>query len=158
MLQKKKADLRLVDTSTGELLEGEFRYFEHQASQLKESFMFAFTEGSRQLAMNKELTRNDLRVYHALVARLDFKNWILVSQADVAAMTGIAQPNVSKSMKKLRDQGIIEKGPKKGTSQSYRLNDVFAWRGKIHELRKHQQAKLKLVKPSAKRSDTQPAR
>lgn len=150
MLQKKKADLQLVDRSTGEILEGEFRYFEHQASQLKEPFMFAFMEGAKQLAANKDLTLNDHRVYQALLSRLDFKNWILLTQREIADLTGIAQPHVSKAMKKLLHEQIIEKGPKKGNYQSYRLNSVFAWKGKIHELRKHQQALLKLVKPTRK--------
>jgi len=150
VLRNKKADLQLVDRSTGEILEGEFQYVERQASQLKEPFMFAFLEGARQLAKNQNLTLRDHRVYQALLSRLDFKNWILLSQAEIAELTGIKRPNVSTSMKKLLQEGIIEKGPKKGNAQSYRLNDVFAWKGKVHELRKHQQAKLKLVKPQAK--------
>lgn len=70
------------------------------------------------------------RVLDYLFAKLDFENWIRISQSDIAKDLDLNRANVSRAIKQLCDKGIIHKGPKFGTTWTYRLDPNFGWKGK----------------------------
>ena len=79
---------------------------------------------SKQLHLSR-----DSLVHYALLERLDYENWIQISQSDIARRTGLLQPHVSASIKKLIATGFILIGKKVGSSWTYRLNPEFGWMG-----------------------------
>lgn len=78
----------------------------------------------------KELGLEGVVVFNALMARLDFENFIQVSQSDIADELQMKTSNVSRAVKKLCDLGFIRRGPKVGRSFTYQLHPELAWKGK----------------------------
>lgn len=76
------------------------------------------------------LPQEQMRVLMLMMGKLDFENWIRVSQAELADELGMKRPNVSKAIKLLVEKGILHKGPKVGNSWTYRLDPYFGWKGK----------------------------
>lgn len=76
------------------------------------------------------------RVLFMVLARVDFENYILLNQTEIAQKLGMKAPNVSESVKKLVALGVLLKGPKAGRSTTYRLNPNFGWKGKAENHRK----------------------
>ncbi len=80
--------------------------------------------------MAKEIkSLDDFRVRDALLARLDFENYIQVVQVDIAKDLGMHKENVNRSIKRLLELGILLEGPKIGRSRTYRLNPNYGWKG-----------------------------
>jgi len=92
-------------------------------------FFMAMQEGFTYLA-KLNLPQEQMRVLMLMMGKLDFENWIRISQADLAKELGMKRPNVSKAIKMLVEKGIIHKGPKVGTSWTYRLDPNFGWKGR----------------------------
>jgi DNA-binding transcriptional ArsR family regulator len=69
------------------------------------------------------------RVVWALLARLDFENYVLVSQSVIADELGMKRPAVSRAIKYLLDEQVLITGPKVGRSITYRLNPSIGWKG-----------------------------
>lgn len=78
----------------------------------------------------KDLGLEGIVVFNALMARLDFENYIQVSQSDIADELEMKPSNVSRAVKKLIDHGFIKVGPKVGRSFTYQLHPDLAWKGK----------------------------
>lgn len=89
----------------------------------------------REFAARRDVTGEVLRVFMYLNARLDFENIIQVPQTEIAEELGLKPPNVTRSLKKLEDLGVILRGPKIGRSNSWRLNPNAGWKGKVVNLR-----------------------
>lgn len=102
-------------------------------------------EGFAALAKNENIRGRPLVVLLALFARLDFENYLNVTQQELADATGLNQANVSRALKTLIDAGIIKRGPKAGRIYTYRLNPGYAWRGKTTNLAKARKEHLQLV-------------
>jgi biotin operon repressor len=90
----------------------------------------------REFAARKDVTGEVMRVFLYLNARLDFENWFLVPQTEIAEELGLCKQNVHRAMHKLEDLGVIFRGPKVGRSSSWRLNPNAGWKGKISHLRR----------------------
>jgi DNA-binding MarR family transcriptional regulator len=76
------------------------------------------------------------RVLLMALARVDFENYILLNQTEIAQKLGMKAPNVSEAIKKLVALGVLLKGPKAGRSTTYRLNPNLGWKGKAENHRK----------------------
>ena len=63
-----------------------------------------------------------------LCGKLDFENFIHVSQKDIAAHLGVQRPRITEAINKLVERGIIAKGPSVGLANSYRLNPTHGWK------------------------------
>lgn len=93
---------------------------------------FQMAQSTLQM-MNKERKALGLEgfvVFHALLARLDWENFIQVSQTEIAEEVEMRKSNVSRAMKKLLDLGFVRQGPKVGKSYTYQLHPELAWKGK----------------------------
>ena len=150
-VEKKTAHLRLVDPDTGNTFAegGQFVYFTSRRIQVKESFMLAFAHGYQQLAEMK-LSGETTRVLFALWARMVFENWVLIPQNEIAESLGMKQQNVARAIKELKKAGILIPGPKHGKSVSYRMNDIYAWKGSAQKLAEHRLRLVKNDKPKPK--------
>jgi DNA-binding transcriptional regulator GbsR (MarR family) len=113
---------------------GFFVYYEDKPKIRNQDFFFMFQKSLELIAKNDELNGADMRVLMLLLARLDFENYIRVTQKDIAAATKIRQQHVSSALIKLIKLNIIEKVAE-GNLRAYRLHPNYAWKGSIQSLK-----------------------
>lgn len=73
----------------------------------------------------------------------------MVPQNEIAAALTMKRPSVSRAVKLLADKEIIVRGPKLGSVSSYRLNPHYGWKGKVQNLTKARQERLRVVAAEA---------
>lgn len=91
-------------------------------------------EALELLATDKDLKGETYRVLLLLLSRLDFENWIQVTQTEISEKLEMKKPNVSKAISILEDKSIILRGPKIGRTYAFRLNPYYGWKGKVRNL------------------------
>jgi DNA-binding transcriptional ArsR family regulator len=91
-------------------------------------------EALEQLATDDDLKGEAYKVLLLLLARLDFENWIQITQKEIAEKLKMKLPNVSRAISLLEEKGIILRGPKIGRSYAFRLNPHYGWKGKVKNL------------------------
>jgi hypothetical protein len=117
---------RLVDAETGEIV---YAVVELKRKYYSGGFFMAMQEGFIHLA-RLGLTGEQTSVLLYLFGKLDFENWLRVSQQEIAEALDMNQPNVSRAIKVLLEKRVIHKGPKVGTSLTYRLDPNFGFKGR----------------------------
>uniref|UniRef100_UPI003F671AA8 MarR family transcriptional regulator n=1 Tax=Aeromonas veronii TaxID=654 RepID=UPI003F671AA8 len=60
------------------------------------------------LTIANELSHEQVRVLMALLAELDYENYIQVAQADIASALSMQKTNVSRAIKHLVEFGVLE--------------------------------------------------
>lgn len=118
-------------------------------------WFIAWQEASMLLAGDKRMNLTDHRVLLVLQAKLDFENWIKLSLADIGNPIGVAKSNISVSMKKLLEMGVVILGPTSKNVRTYRLNPAIGWKGDLRQGAKARRAALRVV-PGGKGSEAQP--
>jgi len=88
-------------------------------------------ETTMLLARNKDLTLTDWRVIAVLQAKLDFDNYVRLSQREIGREIDVAQPNVAASMKRLIGLDVILPGPSTRGVRTYRLNPKMLFKGTL---------------------------
>jgi len=96
----------------------------------------AMAQDALKILATADLGEQAHRVLYMVLARVDFENYILVNQSEIAHELGMDKAHVSRSVKKLEALGVLLKGPKAGRSTTYRLNPNFGWKGKAQNHRK----------------------
>lgn len=81
------------------------------------------------LAKDRRANATTLRVYLALLDHINYENTIAVSQRTLADALGIHRAHIAKALQQLTTLGVIERGEKAATLNSYRLNPAYAWKG-----------------------------
>lgn len=123
-----------VDLETGEDLGG---FVAVIRPKQKSSFERHFTMNQKALlAIANELNHEQMRVLMALLAELDYENYIQVAQMDISEALKMKRTNVSRAVKNLIEFGMILEGPKIGRSRTYRLNPQFGWKGTVSNHKK----------------------
>jgi hypothetical protein len=126
-----------VDASTGEILDGAVVGVFYP--QRRNGF------GTEWLAMAQnplmELAKLDLgdearRVLFAVLAKLDFENYLMLNQAQLSAELGLKSSNFNRALARLEAEGILARGPKAGRSSTFRLNPNLGWKGSASNHRK----------------------
>ena len=130
-----------VDQKTGEILEGVIVYCGVKRNPYAKGWVMNSQEALELLASDKELSKESLRILMFLMARLDFENWIQVTQREIVETLGIKKQNVSKAINLLEKKEIILRGPKLGKSYAFRLNPLFGWKGKVKNLDEYRKEK-----------------
>jgi len=123
---KKLDKHRLVDTETGEII---YTVVELKRKYYTGGFFMAMQEGFTHIA-KLGLTGEQTSVLFLIFGKLDFENWLRLSQKEIADELNMKTPNVSRAMKVLVEKGIIHKGPKVGTMLTYRLDPNFGVKGR----------------------------
>jgi len=123
-----------IDLETGEDLGG---FVAVIRPKNKSSFQRHFTMNQAALiTIANELNHDQMRVLMALLADLDYENYIQVAQVDIAETLKMQKTNVSRAMRNLLEFGVIVEGPKVGRSKTYRLNPQFGWKGTVSNHKK----------------------
>jgi predicted transcriptional regulator len=132
--------LKQYDAATGEILNDGF--VAYIAPKRKNGFQegwLAMGQGmvAVNLAKSANLQGQDFRVFLVLLANLEHENFILTPQARMAESIGMKPTHFSRSVSRLVEEGVIEKGPKIGRMNSYKLNPEYGWKGSAQN---HQKA------------------
>jgi predicted transcriptional regulator len=77
------------------------------------------------LSKDDDLNGVDFRVFLYLSSRLDFEEFSCVPQTEIADSLRKDRTNVSRSIRKLKDRGVIIPGGKVGRSPEWRLNAEY---------------------------------
>lgn len=119
-----------VDADTGEVLDGAVlgMFYPKRQNGFTGGWV-AMAQGAMMELARSDLGAQDMRVLFAVLAKLDFENYLLLSIADLAGEIGMQRPNVSASITKLEKLGVLSRGPKAGRSSTFRLNPHFGWKG-----------------------------
>ena len=120
-----------IDAVTGEVLQGTMMFVPEKKKSAFGKDWFAMAQDALSfLASNRKvLGEEGFAVFCAVASRLDFENFIQISQVQLARELGMSAPNFSRAMKRLATLEIIVKGPKVGVSQTYRMNPSVGWKG-----------------------------
>lgn len=115
---------------TGELMEGAVlgMFFPKRQNGFKEGWL-AMAQGALMELAKSDLGQQDWRVLAAVIAKLDYENFLLLSVADLAKQIGMQRPHVSTSITKLESMGVLVRGPKAGRSSTFRLSPSLGWKG-----------------------------
>lgn len=105
----------------------------------------AFQDTFEELARDPELTLEPKNVLLYLFSKLDFENFIQLSQMDIAEGLGMHKQHVSRAMKLLTGKQIILEGPKVGRSKCYRLNPYYGWKGKVKNLEEERRKQFQII-------------
>lgn len=110
-----------------------------------EGWIINWQESSEMISKDKRLNLTDHRVLWYLQSMLDFDNWIRLSHSEIGDALGIARPNISTSMKKLLEIGLVKAGPSVKKINTYRLSPVVGFKGSQAEAIKQRRAELRLI-------------
>ena len=135
-----------IDVETGEILNYAIVAVRQKLGNGFCDGWLAMAQNALEMLATSDLQGADLRVLMMLLARLDFENYICISQTELAEALGMKQPNVSRSIKKLLELGILLDGPRFGRVRTYRLNPAYGWRGSAKNHRKALRAAEKAKK------------
>lgn len=127
-----------INPETGEV-ERQYAVVPIFKKKLKEGFFMAIQEGFLYLAQ-LDLTGEQLRVLLYIMGKLDFENYICLTQKSVAEALNLHKSNVSKAFKVLAEKGIIHEGPKVGKTKTYRLDPSFGYKGRYKNYEKVKKA------------------
>lgn len=126
-----------IDMETGEV--EQYAVVPIRRKVLTGGFFMAIQEGFLYLAQ-LNLTGEQLRVLLHIMGKLDFDNYICLTQKEVAEALNMKKQNVSRAFKILTEKGIIHEGPKVGRTKTYRLDPHFGYKGKAKNIEKTKKA------------------
>ncbi len=135
---------RTIDMETGELIEGVPVYIATKV-KLREGWFMGFQEAFVELAKDPDLQGENYRVLFYLFGNLGFENYIAIPQRQIADALGMKTTNVSRAIKVLVDKEILLEGPKLGRTHTYRLSNLFGWKGSVKNLTKTRNQKTRTV-------------
>ena len=75
------------------------------------------------------LPNEQYRVFLKLLGKVDFENYLTVSQKELAQELSMKQQNISKAIKALCERNVIIEGPRAGLNKTYRFNPYIAHKG-----------------------------
>jgi len=111
---------------------GEFEWFARINPKRKivgGAWMATFQDSMLWMA-KQGLTGEQWNVFMAMGSKMDYNNYIRISQVDLAEELGIPQPHVSRAIKKLLELDVICEGPRAGLCKTYILNPNIGMKGK----------------------------
>lgn len=133
-----------VDLDTGEVLDGAVlgMFFPKRQNGFREGWV-AMAQDALMALAKADLGEQAMRVLFAVLARLDFENFILLNQAEIGDAIGMHRSHVSAAISKLEAAGVLLRGPKAGRSATFRLNPSFGWKGSATNHQKALRARMK---------------
>ena len=104
-------------------------YFPLKENKLGKDWVAMYQSALMALA-KWNLPNEQYRVFFVLLSKLDFDNYLRVSQTEIANELSMKQPHVSRAMKALCEKNVIVEGLPAGKFKTYRLNPYIAHKGK----------------------------
>jgi hypothetical protein len=133
-----------VDMATGELLEGAtLAVFYPKRRNGFSTGWFAMAQEPLMSLAQADLGKEAMRVLFALLAKLDYENFISINQAELGRTLKIAPSNMSRAVARLVAEGVLIAGPKLQAKGTYTLNPHYGWKGSA---KGHQAALLDRMK------------
>ena len=93
-----------------------------------------FTDGLLQIALDPDLSGEDIRVLLGCIGNMEYENFLDKPQGELASILGMKQPNVSRSLKKLVERDYIRIIGKAGRQNIYRINPLIAFKSRAKNL------------------------
>lgn len=134
-----------VDSNTGEILEGGCLVYVPQRQRFREAFVMLWQDALKRLAEEGKLSARHWRVLVWLMGRLDYENYIHVTQADIARELRMDPSDVSKIIRDLLQRGVMVKGPRVGRSFTFRMSGDLGWKGQVRSFQEERKRRLALV-------------
>lgn len=131
---KKDVEILAYDKNTGEILDGVPVLCGVKKNPYSTGWVMNSQQALEAIAKDKEITGRIHRILWFLVARLDFENWIQISQKEICKELSMRKEDVSSGIKLLEKKRILVRGPKVGRSYSFRINPNFGWKGDVKNL------------------------
>ena len=131
------------------------KYFERN---LGKGWVALYQDSSLWLA-KQNLTGEQFKVLFYMFNKLDFDNYLRISQKNISEELDIKQPHVSRAIRALEQREIIIEGPRAGLNKTYRLNPYVAHKGSrnyqenVIEFNEVIEGKRKAQKKNKKRID-----
>ena len=75
------------------------------------------------------LPNEQYRVFLKLLGKVDFENYLTISQKELSLELNIKQPHISRAIRALCDLHVIIEGPRAGLNKTYRFNPYIAHKG-----------------------------
>lgn len=107
---------------------------------LKDDYARHFSSEMLGLAIDRDLSGNDLRVLLAILANLGFENIVNISQQELSDQLKINRPSVAKSLRKLISKGYLEIVDTIGRRNIYMFNPSVAFKSRAKNLKELKQA------------------
>lgn len=132
----------------GELIDRKARATKEVVSRSRNPYRDTYVRMFKQAWIylrDSNLSGVENKIFYDLMARLDYQNWIAISQETIAEDTGLQKQHVSRAMKKLLDCKIIERqrDPHDRRRWRYRLNADLGWMGDGDDWVRHQRNRAK---------------
>ena len=109
--------------------------FAKPGKYLKDSYARYFMNEMLGLAIDKDFSGNDLRVFLAILANLGYENTLNISQQQLADQLSIDRSATGKSIKKLISKGYLQITDTVGRQNIYQFNPNVAFRSRAKNLK-----------------------
>lgn len=133
-MKSHNVEIIAYNKNTGEILDGVPVLCGVKRNPYATGWVMNSQEALEIIAKDKEITGRIHRILWFLVARLDFENWIQISQKEICTELSMRKEDVSSGIKLLERKEILIRGPKVGRSHSFRINPYFGWKGNVKNL------------------------
>jgi len=107
---------------------------------------FAMYQDALDWLADTKFKNEEYRILMKLLSKLDFHNYIRITQTEIAKELNMNQSAVARAIKGLIDYDVIRKGPKAGNANTYRLNPYMAHKGRSIENTKKEYEHLHRIK------------
>lgn len=91
-----------------------------------------FLQTMGRLGREGRIGKEGWRVLACLLGRLDWDNWLVVPQRELAAALEMSQQNISRAIRQLREEGVLRQAAPPAPRSTYRLSAEFAYRGQYN--------------------------
>ena len=108
--------------------------------------VYGIQDAFEELAKDREITNEPRRVLDYMFSKLDFENFIQLSQKEIIEILGINKSNVSKAIKLLTRKQIVLEGQKVGRSRCYRLNLITAGKERLKNLQEYRREQFEVIR------------
>ncbi len=125
--------------------------FAQPKKYLKDDYARHFSSEMLGLAVDKDLSGNDLRVFLAILANLGFENILNISQQELSNQLEIHRPAIAKSIKKLISKGYLEIVDTVGRQNIYMFNPNVAFKSRAKNLKELKHAWDKEATPNTQK-------
>lgn len=123
-LPKEKKYIMVTDEETGKIK----GCFPLKSKNLGRGWVAVYQQVITQVAKEK-LTGEQYSVFLYLLGKVDFENYLTISQKELSEELNMKQPHISRAINKLCELKIIVEGPRAGLNKTYRLNPYVAHKG-----------------------------
>ncbi len=126
--------------------------FAQPGKYLKNDYARYFINEMLGLAVDKDFSGNDLRVFLAILANLGYENNLNISQQKIAEMLNIDRSHVTRAVKKLVSKGYLQVIKTIGRQNIYQFNPHIAFRSRAKNYKELCRAWDKQTLPNTQKS------